>query len=275
VPSWGNQFLVGLGVHQGRSLTDKTDGSEYGSLENRFFSRFGGFQRLVNPPALHPDHYINLTNELIEKHRTAEGIYTSASDAFKEAKAALGMAVSHAYPPPPVLVEELKNLAQVVEANLATVTALLKDMESPNAPKSIASKVVNYDFAINKHYPVVSVKDKGTLPTFLFLFLSAVVADPAELGWCRRRCCRQRGRKEEGQQAKEEEGRRQQGGRRSGWKRWKRGQVALRLSVMSSNCLVCDHWPVPPSVTSLVWRSPAIKQNRKEEKMSSPNFPIC
>lgn len=155
------RFLVGLGVHQGRSLTDKTDGSEYGSLENRFFSRFGGFQRLVNPPALHPDHYINLTNELIEKHRTAEGIYTSASDAFKEAKAALGMAVSHAYPPPPVLVEELKNLAQVVEANLATVTALLKDMESPNAPKSIATKVVNYDFAINKHYPVVSVKDKG------------------------------------------------------------------------------------------------------------------
>ncbi len=184
VPSWGNQFLVGLGVHQGRSLTDKTDGSEYGSLENRFFSRFGGFQRLVNPPALHPDHYINLTNELIEKHRTAEGIYTSASDAFKEAKAALGMAVSHAYPPPPVLVEELKNLAQVVEANLATVTALLKDVESPNAPKSIASKVVDYDFAINKHYPVVSVKDKGTLPNFIFIYLVIYLFITLSLALC-------------------------------------------------------------------------------------------
>jgi hypothetical protein len=68
-------------------------------------SRFGGFQRLINPPALHPDHYINLTNELIEKYKNAEGIYKSASDAFKEAKAALSMAIAHAYPPPPVLVE--------------------------------------------------------------------------------------------------------------------------------------------------------------------------
>jgi len=153
------RLLVAISAQQGRSLTDRTDGSEYGSLENRFFSRFGGFQRLTNPPALHPEHFVNLTNDLIKKYQGAEGIYKSAVDALHEAKAALEMAIAHTYPPPLNLVQDLKKLVHVTEGNLVTISSQLGSF-NPSQTPTTALKAMHYDFSGHASYPVISFQDK-------------------------------------------------------------------------------------------------------------------
>jgi hypothetical protein len=53
----------------------------------------------------------------------------------------------------------------VVEGNLATIAAVLKDFEAaPKSRSAVSAKESRYDFSLHKYYPVVSLMDKGTPP---------------------------------------------------------------------------------------------------------------
>ena len=181
------QYLIALAVLQGRSLTDMTDGSEYGSLENRFYrsvvpphlppfprlgtaaadapmslrrSRFGGFQRLANPVALQPHHFVSTVDAVIERHgHSAAAICDRAVDVFKEARAAVDLAVGHTYPPPAAVVASLTQLRRVADANLDAVGAVAK-LDAPQAAKM----AVHYDFGLCRHYPVITLASSQAPP---------------------------------------------------------------------------------------------------------------
>src|SRR5690606_18275485 len=62
------QFIVAGYLHHGFNHTEDT--SPYGTIESRFYSRFGVFHRLAQPQPLYPAHFMSTSD--FNKHQVGE-----------------------------------------------------------------------------------------------------------------------------------------------------------------------------------------------------------
>eukprot|EP01089_Gocevia_fonbrunei_P023079 TRINITY_DN9579_c0_g1_i1.p1 TRINITY_DN9579_c0_g1~~TRINITY_DN9579_c0_g1_i1.p1 ORF type:complete len:765 (-),score=187.63 TRINITY_DN9579_c0_g1_i1:82-2376(-) len=137
------------------------DPGTFGSMENRFFSRFGAFRKLYQPQPLTYKHF-----ETVQQWLKYEpiGLFRLAIESFTEAKKNLEKIVKHTGSPPEFIVNEARTMAKVVISNSIGLEMLVKEITTSGRKKENQKKIINYNFAVHTVYPIISLAPNPDAP---------------------------------------------------------------------------------------------------------------